>query len=191
MKLNRTTLLNILFFGFLIFIFTPFGLGTRAKLTQGITFIKTLIIPPKVETIENRKEFNTNLSLKGIVNATDINLNKLEGKVVFINYWATWCPPCIAEMPSIQSLYNDYKDKVEFIFITSDASPKVLKFYKANNYNFPTYNLQSNPPDVINTRSIPATFILDKNTKVALSQFGPENWNSAKARELLDKLLAE
>ncbi len=191
MKLNRTTLLNILFFGFLIFIFTPFGLGTRAKLTQGITYIKTLIIPPKVETIENRKEFNTNLSLKGAVNATDTNLNKLKGKVVFINYWATWCPPCRAEMPSIQSLYNDYKDMVEFIFITSDSSSKILKFYKANNYNFPTYNLQSNPPDVINTRSIPATFILDKNTKVALSQFGPENWNSAKARELLDKLLAE
>ena len=191
MKLIKKNIINILFFGFIIFIFTPFGLGTRAKLTQGVTYIKTLILPPKTEAVENRKEFNTDFQLKGLMHATDVNLNKLNNKVVFINYWATWCPPCRAEMPSIQSLYDDYKDKIEFIFITTDTKLKVEKFYLNNSYKLPTYNIMSDPPQEISTRSIPATFILDKQTKIALSEFGPANWNSDKVRKLLDELIAE
>ncbi|MDP5082326.1 MAG: TlpA family protein disulfide reductase, partial [Winogradskyella sp.] len=49
-----------------------------------------------------------------------IDFENTKGKVVFINFWATWCPPCIAEMPSLQALYQDYNDKVIFLFITSD-----------------------------------------------------------------------
>ncbi len=191
MKFNKKTIYNILFFGFLIFLFTPFGLGTRAKLTQGVTYIKTMVMPPKTEAVDNRKGFNSNFPLKGIVNATDVNLKDLKGKVVFINYWATWCPPCRAEMPSIQLLYDEYKDKIEFIFITSDDKPKVDKFYANNNYKLPTYNILSNPPKEIDTQSIPATFIIDKNGKVALSEYGPANWNSSKVKKLLDELLTQ
>ena len=191
MKLNKSMLGNILFFGFLIFLFTPYGLSTRAKLTQGVTYIKTLIIPPKAEMVADRVHFNTDLQLKGIVNASDINLNELKGKVVFINYWATWCPPCRAEMPSIQSLHDAYKDKVVFLFLTSDNKAKVEKFYKDNNYNFPTYNILTQPASEISTKSIPATFILDKNSKLASAEYGPANWNSATVRTLLDGLLEE
>ncbi len=191
MKFNKKVLGNILFLGFFIFLFTPYGLNTRAKLTQGVTYIKTLILPPKTETVENRADVDTDFQLRGIVNATDINLSELNEKVVFINYWATWCPPCRAEMPSIQSLYDDYKDRIEFIFITSDNKSKVEKFYSNHNYNLPTYNMLSNAPQEINTRSIPATFILDKQAKVALSEFGPADWNNDKVRKLLDELLAE
>jgi len=182
---------NILFFGFLIFLFTPYGLNTRAKLTQGVAYVKTLIMPPKAETVNDRIEFNTDFSLKGVTNATDVNLNDLKGEVVFINYWATWCPPCRAEMPSLQSLYDDYKEKVSFVFITSDEKSKVDAFYTKHNYELPTYNILSNPPKEIDTQSLPATFVIDKNGNVALSEFGPANWNSTKVRELLDNLIKE
>jgi len=191
MKFNKKMLGNILFFGFLIFLFTPYGLNTRTKLTQGITYLKTVILPPKADAVENRKGFNANFPLKGIVNATDVNINELNDKVVFINYWATWCSPCRAEMPSIQSLYDDYKDKIEFIFITSDNKSKTEKFYKTYNYDFPTYNMLANAPEEISTQSIPATFILDKQAKIALSEFGPANWNSDKVRKMLDELLTQ
>ena len=191
MNFDKSTLGNILFFGFLIFLFTPYGLGTRTKLTQGVTYIKTLLMPPKVEASTNRTEFNTDFPLAGIVKASDINLNALKGKVVFINYWATWCPPCRAEMPSIQSLYNDYKDKVVFLFLTSDDKAKVEKFYKDNNYDLPTYNMLTKSPSEISTKSIPATFILDKQTKLAMAEYGPANWNSAAIRKRIDELLAE
>lgn len=191
MKLNKKMLGNILFFGFLIFLFTPYGLNTRAKLTQGVAYVKTLIMPPKAETVNDRIEFNTDFSLKGVTNATDVNLNDLKGEVVFINYWATWCPPCRAEMPSLQSLYDDYKEKVSFVFITSDEKSKVDAFYTKHNYELPTYNILSNPPKEIDTQSLPATFVIDKNGNVALSEFGPANWNSTKVRELLDNLIKE
>ena len=192
MKLSKKVIGNIIFFAVIIFIlFTPYGVSIRAKLTQGVTYVKTLVIPPKADTAENRKEIDTNLPLKGIVNATDLNLSDLKGNVVFINYWATWCPPCRAEMPSIQSLYKDYSDKITFLLITSDNASKVENYFKNNDLNLPTYNLLSNPPAAINTRSIPATFVLDKQGNVALSEFGAANWNSSSVRELLDKLLAE
>jgi thiol-disulfide isomerase/thioredoxin len=185
-------LYNILFFGFIIFLFTPYGASTKAKLSQGVTYLKSMVFSPKSTKVEDRIAINSlNLDLKGIYSASDINLNDLKGKVVFINYWATWCPPCRAEMPSIQSLYNDYKDKIAFVFLTTDEKSKVDKFYAENKYDLPTYNLNSNPPSELNTRSIPATFIIDKNGKLALKEMGASNWNSSKVRQLLDDLISE
>ncbi|MBJ2172802.1 TlpA family protein disulfide reductase [Aureibaculum sp. A20] len=192
MKLNKKTISNILFFGFIIFLFTPFGLGTRAKLTQGITYVKTLIFSPSVEQIDKRLTVDTyDLKFKGIVSANDMNLESLKGKVVFINYWATWCPPCIAEMPMIHKLYLDYNEKLVFLFVTTDTKEKVEKFYGKNDYNFPTYNQLSQAPKQLEVSTIPTTFILDKNGKVALSEYGAVNWNSNSIRELLDKLIEE
>lgn len=192
MQFNRKTISNILFFGFIIFLFTPFGLGTRAKLTQGITYVKTIFFSPSVKNIENRMTLDTyDLGLKGIVSAADVNLVSLKGKVVFINYWATWCPPCIAEMPMINSLYADYKDKLVFLFITTDNKEEVQRFYTKNGYKFPTYNQPSNGPEQLEVATIPTTFILDKEGKLALSEYGATNWNSDKIRDLLDNLIEE
>ena len=183
---------NILFWGFLIFLFTPYGAGTKAKLIQGVTYIKTMIFSPSASSVEEREKIaSLDLSLKGISNASDINLNNLKGKVIFINYWATWCPPCRAEMPSIQALYKDYKDKVAFVFITSDDKVKVDTYYTENNFNLPTYSAQTNPPAQINTRTLPTTFIIDKKGNLATKETGASNWNSGGVRKMLDELLVE
>lgn len=192
MKLNKKTIYNILFFGFIIFIFTPYGLGVKSKLIQGVTYVKTFIFSPSAANVDERVELDTyDLKLKGIANSTDLNLESLKGKVIFINYWATWCPPCRAEMPMIQKLYDDYKDKVVFLFITSDDKSKVENFYIDHSYEFPTYNMLSSPPQQIDTKSIPATFILDKQAKVATAEFGAADWNSGKVRKLLDELIQQ
>ncbi|RPD98818.1 TlpA family protein disulfide reductase [Aureibaculum marinum] len=192
MKFNRSTISNILFFGFIIFLFTPFGLGTRAKLTQGVAYVRTLVFSPSVEKSEERISLDTyNVNLKGLVSANDINLKDLKGKVVFINFWATWCPPCIAEMPMIKSLYTDYNGKIEFLFVTNEDQKKVKQFYTKNNYNFPTYNLISKLPKQIDYTTLPTTYILDKNGKVALFETGAANWNSDKVKQLLNDLISE
>ena len=69
----------------------------------------------------------SNWELLSDVNTT-LNFRDTDGKVFFINFWATWCPPCIAEMPSLQALYNDYNDKIVFLFVTSDEFEIVEKF---------------------------------------------------------------
>ncbi|MDY7395564.1 TlpA disulfide reductase family protein [Aureibaculum sp. 2210JD6-5] len=192
MKFNRKTISNILFFGFIIFLFTPFGLGTRAKFTQGFAYVKSFMFTPSVAKLEERTSLDTyNVSFKGIVSANDTNLESLKGNVVFINYWATWCPPCIAEMPMIKSLYRDYKDKIEFLFVTNEDQTKVARFYKKHDYDFPTYNAISKLPQQIDYASLPTTYILDKNGKVALLEYGAANWNSDAVRNLLDKLIKE
>jgi thiol-disulfide isomerase/thioredoxin len=192
MTIKKKHIYNILFFGFLLFLFTPYGLGTRAKLTQGITYVKSFVFPPSAKKSNERKALDTyDVKFKAVANANDTDLESLKGKVVFINHWATWCPPCRAEMPSLQKLYNDYKDKIAFVFATTDTKKDVDRYFSAKEYNLPTYNIVSNIPEQISTRSIPATFILDKEGKVFLEEFGPSDWNSGKVHKLLDDLLAE
>jgi len=192
MKITKKMIYNILFYSFIIFLFTPYGTGTRAKMTQGVTYIKTMIFAPKAKDIEERITVSSfDFPLKGISNATDINLQEKKGQVIFINYWATWCPPCVGEMPSLQNLYNEYKDKVVFVFLTSDDKEKVTNFYTKNKYVLPTYNMLGNPAPEINTKSLPTTFIIDKNGKIALKEVGGANWNSASTKRLLDNLINE
>ena len=183
---------NIIFIAFIIFLFTPYGSSTRGKLIQGVSYIKSFIIPSKAIAINKRQNISSlDLSLKGVVNASDINLKDQKGKVILLNYWATWCPPCRGEMPSLQSLYNDYKDKIVFVFLTQDTKIKIDKFYQENNYNLPTYQAMSNPSPEINTRTLPTTFVIDKNGKLAFKETGASNWNSGSVRTMLDTLLAE
>ncbi|MCF6349563.1 MAG: TlpA family protein disulfide reductase [Flavobacteriaceae bacterium] len=192
MKFNKKTLYNILFYSFIIFLFTPYGKTTKAKLIQGVIYVKSMVFSPAVKKMKNRVAINSfDTELIGIYNQPNLNLKELKGKVIFINYWATWCAPCIAEMPSVQSLYNDYKNKIAFVFITSDSKIKITKFYQDNNYNLPTYNLASAIAPEISTKSLPTTFIVTKNGKIALKETGASNWNSTKVRQLLNTLINE
>tara|TARA_R110002073_G_scaffold72537_1_gene177387 strand:- start:383282 stop:383860 length:579 start_codon:yes stop_codon:yes gene_type:complete len=192
MTIKKKHIYNILFYGFILFLFTPYGLGTKAKLTEGITYVKSFIFPPSETAVNERKALDTyNVDLQGITNATDLNLETTKGKVVFINHWATWCAPCRAEMPSLQKLYDDYKDRVVFVFLTTDTKKVVDNFYESKEYNLPTYALNTSIPKQINTTSLPATFILDKQGKVYLEEFGPADWNSSHIRTMLDTLITQ
>ena len=189
MKISKKMISNILFYGLIIFILTPYG---RPKFLQAVSYVKSMIITPSAKNVADRTPISTmDLALKGMVNAKDINLKDLKGKVIFLNYWATWCPPCRAEMPSIQQLYNDYNDKIAFIFITNDPKEKVVQFYQDKNHNFPTYQLASNPAPEISTRSLPTTFIIDKNGRIVTKEVGASNWNSTGYRKMFDALLTE
>ena len=190
MTFKRKYISNLLFFGFIIFLFTPYGLNTKAKITEGLLYIKGILMTPAVKSTEERITLeNFNVNLKEVSNARNINLNSLKGKVVFINHWATWCGPCRAEMPSLNKLYRDYADKVSFIFLTNDPKKAVDKYYEAYNFDFPTYMPISALPEQINTTTLPATFILDKEGRIILEEFSPADWNTTSVRELLDKLI--
>jgi thiol-disulfide isomerase/thioredoxin len=111
--------------------------------------------------------------------------------VVFINFWATWCPPCIAEMPSIQNLYKDYKDKVEFLLVTNDPYSEINEFLSKNNYDFKILRPVTFNKSVFEVSTIPRTFLIDKTGKIIIDETGAANWNSDKVRLVIDNLLKE
>ena len=132
----------------------------------------------------------SNWKLKSDANTT-LDFKETEGKVVFINFWATWCPPCIAEMPSLQALYADYNDKVVFLFVTSDDFKTVVKFKNKKGFDFLVFNPLNEIPKELTTRSIPRTFIINKKGEVVVDESSAIDWNSATVRGQLDNLLLE
>ncbi len=119
-----------------------------------------------------------------------VNFQEMEGNVVLINFWATWCPPCIAEMPNLNELYTDYKDKISFVFVANDNVKSVNAYLKKNNYNLPVYYTSDDAPTALYSKSIPATFLIDDQGKIVMKEIGSSDWNSTNVRNQIDELLA-
>ena len=125
------------------------------------------------------------------LDGNQINFSESKGKVIFINLWATWCPPCVAEMPSIQKLYDRYKDKVEFLMFSDESVNDLQKFLNKKGYTFPVHLPISKLPELIQTNSIPKTVIIDKEGKIRISELGATNWNSDRIHQLMDELIGK
>mgnify|MGYP000415377036 CR=1 FL=1 len=137
-----------------------------------------------------RDELDTyDFALRGITNAKDVNLESLKGKVIFINYWATWCPPCRAEMPMIQDLYNDYNEKVVFLLVSDESPETIKKFLAKKGYDIQIFNPLTDYPDDFNASSIPRTYIIDKEGYIVVDKKGAANWSSDAVRQQLDQMI--
>jgi len=117
-----------------------------------------------------------------------VNLSDYKDQVLFINFWATWCPPCLAEMPDLQTLYNDYHKKVTFLFVNNENQSVVEPFMAKKGYTLPVYFPVTDYPEIFSTRSLPTTFIVSKKGELIVKQLGVAQWNSQKIRTLLDAL---
>ncbi|HCZ36542.1 MAG TPA: thioredoxin [Cytophagales bacterium] len=141
------------------------------------------------ETIDLVKpDFDYNFSIKDL-NGSKISFEQFKGKVVFLNMWATWCGPCRAEMPGIQSLYEKVKsDSIVFVMLSWDRDsdkPKIEKYIEKNSYTFPVYQRSSYLPDNLEVPSIPTTFIISKDGRVIQKEVGVRNYDSKKMIEYL------
>lgn len=126
------------------------------------------------------------------LNGNVVPFESLRGKVVFLNVWATWCPPCIAEMPGIQKLYNSVDtSRIAFVMLSVDEGgpEKVKKFIDRKGYTFPVYTHLSGIPAAFQSNAIPTTFILSPEGTLAARQQGMANYNTKKMREFLGSLV--
>jgi thiol-disulfide isomerase/thioredoxin len=111
------------------------------------------------------------------------------GKVVFLNHWATWCGPCVAEMPSINALHESLRGSdVAFIIVTREQPGVVKSFVKAKNWSLPIYIALEPLPPVLRTDGIPATFVINRKGEVVFRAVGGEDWNDDEFRAFLKKL---
>jgi|LGVE01.1.fsa_nt_gb thiol-disulfide isomerase/thioredoxin len=182
---------NVAFLAFLAIILVPNPVGMEMKLM--VSKLRVLVLNPSVEKVENQKQLSKFDYEWQLMNSEGekVLLSEFQGKVILINHWATWCPPCVAEMPSFQKLYNDYGDKIVFIFVTSDDRNKTEAFLKKRELTLPVYQQASKAPAKLFTNSLPTTFLLDQNGKILINETGASDWNSKSMRATLDKLLAE
>ena len=106
-------------------------------------------------------------------------LSEYKGKLVFLNFWATWCPPCREEMPSMQKLYND-SDKNKFVMLAVDVGEgeaQVRKFAARNGYTFPILlDIKGDIGKLYKVRGIPATFIIDQAGNLVAKKVGARHW---------------
>lgn len=186
MKLGKKQWTNIaLIIGIVLILFTPVGFYARVFVGR--------LLSSSASVLKTELQLNVGSYDWELVNANDyrFNFEEAKGKVVLINFWATWCPPCVAEMPSLQGLYDDYGDKVVFMFVAQDNAEKVASFLEKRGYDLPVYYSKTKAPSLLTARSIPTTYIIDKEGKIIVAQTGAADWNSEKVRKVLDGLLTE
>jgi len=118
-----------------------------------------------------------------------VEFAKFKGKPVFLNIWATWCPPCVAELPSIANLAANPRVKdVTFICVSTDQSAdKVKSFLRDKSWPM-TVLRATDLPEVFVTDGIPATFLIAPDGKVAIAEVGSAQWDDPSAVAFLEKL---
>lgn len=118
-------------------------------------------------------------------NGQSASLEDFAGQTIFLNYWATWCPPCNAEMPSIIDLMEKTDGKIVFLFLTHEQKDKVERHLARKEWGLPVYYYYAAPPDEIASPSLPTTFVIDKQGMIIYQSKGMRNWNDDQALELL------
>ena len=133
-----------------------------------------------------------NFRLPGL-NGEEVGLVGLTGKVVFLNFWATWCGPCRAEMPSMEALYHDFKDKgLEILAVSSDmnGARDVQPFVKELGLTYPILlDPDFRVDDEYLIQSVPTTILVDRDGVITHRMVGARNWNTPESRDLIQKLL--
>jgi thiol-disulfide isomerase/thioredoxin len=115
-------------------------------------------------------------------------LNKFLDKPVLINYWATWCPPCRAEMPTLEKLYEQYGDKVNFLLLSNQSMAEQNEYLIKKDFQLPSYQLVNRPGGAFRYSVLPTSMIISKDNKIILRKEGAVNWQSDKVREIFKNL---
>ena len=153
----------------------------KALVMQGLMEIGLFKPSTKHEKIEIVQDLST-IKFKD-ARGSVLSLADLKGKVVFINFWATWCPPCLAEMPSINKLYQQFEKDAEVVFIMVDADSNFTKaqaYMDRKKYKLPVYAVASTIPEIMFRGSLPTTIVFDKKGRISYNDEGAANYSNPK-----------
>jgi thiol-disulfide isomerase/thioredoxin len=182
---------NMLLLSFvLLMVFVP---SAKAFMLRGLMEIG--LFKPGTSALTAEQRVAPAADLSGIrfkdINGKVVDLGDLKGKVVFLNFWTTWCPPCLAEMPLIQKLYTQYKDDSDFVFLLVDADsklPEAQQFMQKKKYSMPVYEVASNIPEQLFKGNLPTTIVFDKKGRISFNEEGAANYGHKKFIEFMLQL---
>ncbi|MFM8911587.1 MAG: TlpA family protein disulfide reductase [Flammeovirgaceae bacterium] len=166
--------------------------GLLSYVTQAtqLVAIETGLLDASTD-VKEKEVFNYDFTVKNL-NGETLNFDQYQGKVVFLNLWATWCGPCKVEMPAIQKLYESVgSDSIAFVMLSIDRERdqhKVSKYIKDKGFTFPVFVKSGDLTSQLNVPAIPTTFIIGKNGKIASKEVGTTNFNTPKFKKFLKDL---
>ena len=162
------------------------------KYVQEIMDKPELSAPDPEEMEVTTIDFESNLLLFNDLEGNEFSLRNFENKVLFINYWATWCNPCLAEMPNMAELYNQYKenDNIVFLYLSKEDADTIIDYIPKDDSlgQLPIYKVVTDD-ELFSTRGIPTTFIVNRNGEIVIKDVGSAVWNDQSVVDYLDKLL--
>ncbi|MBD3749439.1 MAG: TlpA family protein disulfide reductase [Sphingobacteriales bacterium] len=189
--LTKSNIVNVVFFALLIFFI--FSTDAKGLVIEGL--MKVGFFQPNVTQDLSKNTNNTSLNVQ-FTNSEGkvLSLDDLKGKVVFINFWATWCPPCIAEMPTINSFYEKYKGNKNLVVLMVDVDgnfDKSVKFMERRKFNLEVWKPASPIPSNFLNQSIPTTVILDKKGNIAFRHEGGADYENKDFQQFINQLLQQ
>ncbi|MGB5378777.1 TlpA family protein disulfide reductase [Muriicola sp.] len=186
MAIKKKTVLNILLIAFILsFFVTP--MGYHGKILLNRIFSGT---PSEIPIGKRKHITDYDWRLKD-ADWNIINFSPSRGKVTFVNFWASWSLPSDAQLKSIQSLYDQFKGKVDFYIITNEEQAPVRAYMEKNEYNFPVTYLIIGDKSALPVLQPPGTYIVDKKGFVVAEEHGIKDWDNTTVFNLLQKLLNE
>lgn len=120
-----------------------------------------------------------------------ISLANFDGEVVFMNIWATWCPPCIAEMPSINKLYQQFgeSDNVKFVLVSMDDEfEKAKQFMEKRGFDMPIYHYRTKVPGTYESNVIPTTYVISGDGRLMMEKQGLAKYDTPEFEQFLRDL---
>ena len=163
-----------------------------------IMYLKEVIEAPKLVAPSSEEmkvttiDFESNMLQFSDLENNISTIQNFKGKNLFINYWATWCNPCLAEMPYMVELYEKYKNEedIKFLFLSREDL-KTIKNYIPKDENLqklPIYKIITDD-EFFATSGIPTTFIIDSTGEVLVKDIGTAFWNDESVFKFIDSLI--
>jgi peroxiredoxin len=111
------------------------------------------------------------------LDGTEVNLRDYaQGKILFLNFWATWCPSCVVEMPSIDRLYSRLGDSIAFVCVSQENAATLKEFIAKKQYSFPVFYAEMPSPPELNAAALPSTFIIAPDGRILMKHVGAADW---------------
>jgi thiol-disulfide isomerase/thioredoxin len=157
---------------FLVIFFVVLLTGCKDNKEKSSSPVPTQIEKVKITTLNNEP----------------IKLDKYKGKTVLINFWATWCKPCVQEMPTLKNAIDSLKgQEIEFLFASDESEEDILAFEKQMGYQL-NYVKAENINE-LGIMGLPTTFVFDKNGNQAFSEMGYLKWDDQANLDLLIEII--
>lgn len=171
---------------------SPMISGKSIQFVLLLSFFATQCSAPKQATAPVSKPDSISARLDKVkltdLDGKPVSLADYAGKPIFLNFWATWCGPCVSEMGSIEKAAQQFKQDIVFLAISNEPPSLIKTYLKKNKYSFNFARFEGSYLDLY-VVALPTTLLIDANGQVIAEEEGFRNWTSASSLDLLSSLL--